>query len=227
MRRRRNSSNERKQRVRSEPHIRPSCNFLGANYMLTRPVASRLALRFPIRTTNISAVCLLGMKWRYLPNGFVLLLCRCSAFRSVSQMALSSRSGSFQVAAGLRSPNGSLNQASGVWLSNTLRRDCVRIRGGWGDGWRRVMKSRNRGRRSPLALKLRSDDEAKIRGGALPSKAAHTNSLDRFSGPIKLQVSRNWMCFVMFPPSLSQVCWFTELCILLDNLSPLFVSSKY
>lgn len=132
------------------------------------------------------------MKWRYLPNGFVLLLSKCSAFRSVSQMALSSRSGSFQVAAGLRaSPNRSLYPASEAWLSTTLRRDCVRIRGGWGDGWRRAMKSRNSCRRSPLALKLRSDDEAKIRGGALPRKAAHTNSLDRFSGPIKLQVSRN------------------------------------
>lgn len=134
------------------------------------------------------------MKWRYLLNGFVFLLSKCSAFRSVSQMELSSRSGSFQVAAGLRSPNRSLNPVSGAWLSTTLSRDCVRIRGGWGGGWRRVMKSRNSCRRSPLALKLRSDDEAKIRGGALPSKAAHTNTLDRFSGPVKLQVSSNWMC---------------------------------
>ncbi|CAM9656138.1 unnamed protein product, partial [Ascophyllum nodosum] len=163
-----------------------------------------------------------GMRWSPVTSACVLLLSECRAFLCVPLVALDTKSGSFQVAAGLRaSPSRSLDSAYGVgpcttsrrdciraglrqspsrsldsayraWPYTTSRKDCLRIRGGWGGSWSRAKKTRDNGDNcrwsSPLALKPRGDDEAKIRGGALWRKAANpTNSMDTFSGTIEFQ----------------------------------------
>lgn len=128
------------------------------------------------------------MRWHPLPFACLLLVGGKGAFLPSPHMARAGSS-SYKVATGVRArASRSPSPGTRTCLSSTSRRDCHRIRGGWGVGWSRRRPDKSHSSTS-LSLQPRDDDDTNIRGGALPNKAGHTDALDMFSGPIKLQVT--------------------------------------
>lgn len=134
------------------------------------------------------------MRWRQMqltlmaPNAF--LTCGRGAFLPSPQI----RSGSSSYRVARTNTSRTLSSAMRACPSESLRRGCFQIRGGWGGGWSRRQSVKHE---SSLTLKAHADNDdldAEIRGGALPRATGQTNALDIFSGTIKLQVIRCFAC---------------------------------
>lgn len=94
--------------------------------------------------------------------------------------------------------------ASRLHAWSDVKRDCMRIRGGWGSGWNPKRRSVVHERVSCSRETTEADKESPdVRGGAVPRKVPQTtNWLDAFSGPIQLQVRR----FLPYALFLRDVC---------------------
>lgn len=77
------------------------------------------------------------------------------------------------------------------YASSNVKRECLRIRGGWMGGLGPRQEPRKRRRVSwTLKAKESDDDGADVRGGAVARKVRNsTDRLATVSGPITLQVS--------------------------------------
>lgn len=135
------------------------------------------------------------MRWRQMqltlmaPNA--VLTCGRGAFLPSPQIARS-WSSSYRVAR--TNTSRTLSSAMRACPSESLRRGCFQIRGGWGRGWCRRQSVKHE---SSLTLKAHADNDdfdAEIREGALPRATGQTNALDIFSGRIKLQVICCFVC---------------------------------
>lgn len=137
----------------------------------------------------------LRMRWRQVPCVASLSL-TCGrgavAFLPTPQIARSAGGSSYRIATGVRTNTSrTLSSATRTCTSESLRRGCFQVRGGWGGGWGRRQSSKHDQSRTLKAQARDTDDvDAEIRGGALPRTTGQTSALGIFSGPIKLQVGQ-------------------------------------
>lgn len=89
--------------------------------------------------------------------------------------------------------------ASRLHAWSNVKRDCIRIRGGWGSGWDPKRRSVVHERVSCSREATEADEDSPdVRGGAVTRKVSQaTNWLDAFSGPIQLQV-RRFLAYALF-----------------------------